>query len=95
MACTGIGSVHKRTGDVLAFIFNWSTVFILQPAAIAILALTFSQYLLSGIMTGSLFYCQCYVILQVLLLDRNLSEELVKIIAIIALCKLTFYEASS
>lgn len=52
----GIGSVHKRTGEALAFLCNWSTVFILQPTAIAVLALTFSQYLLSGVVNGNLFY---------------------------------------
>lgn len=88
---TGIGSVHKRLGDVLAFIFNWSTIFILQPAAIAILALTFSQYLLSGIMTGYLFTCQCNVIFQIcFLLDQNLSGELMRIIAIAALRTFNF-----
>lgn len=51
----GIGSVHRRLGDVLAFVFNWSTIFIAVPASIAILALTFSQYLLSEIMSGNLF----------------------------------------
>lgn len=82
---TGIGSVHKRLGDVLAFIYNWSTIFILSPAAIAILALTFSQYLLSEIITGNLFTRQCNVILQVFLLDQSLSEVLMRIIAIVAL----------
>ena len=48
----GIGSVNKRLGDVLAFIFNWSTMFILQPSAIAILVLTFTQYLLSEFTIG-------------------------------------------
>jgi len=91
---TGIGSVHKRTGEVLAFIFNWSTVFILQPTAIAVLALTFSQYLLAGIMNGSLFYCQCNAILYVFLLDHDPSEVLVKIIAISTLCASTFNESS-
>ncbi|CAF4100214.1 unnamed protein product [Rotaria socialis] len=46
----GIGSVHARTGDVLAFVFNWANTFILQPSTIAILSLTFSTYFLSGVM---------------------------------------------
>ncbi|CAF2178581.1 unnamed protein product [Rotaria magnacalcarata] len=46
----GIGSVHARIGDVLAFVFNWANTFILQPSTIAILSLTFSTYFLSGVM---------------------------------------------
>ncbi|CAF1300450.1 unnamed protein product, partial [Rotaria sordida] len=46
----GIGSVHLRTGDILAFIFNWANTFILEPLSVAILSLTFATYFLSGIM---------------------------------------------
>ncbi|CAF3800283.1 unnamed protein product [Rotaria sordida] len=46
----GIGSVHLRTGDILAFVFNWANTFILEPSSVAILSLTFSTYFLSGIM---------------------------------------------
>ncbi|UJR18649.1 hypothetical protein I4U23_005557 [Adineta vaga] len=46
----GIGSVHARTGDMLAFVVSWAKTFILQPSSTAILALTFSSYFLSGIM---------------------------------------------
>ncbi|CAF1121416.1 unnamed protein product, partial [Rotaria sordida] len=45
-----IGSVHLRTGDILAFVFNWANTFILEPSSVAILSLTFSTYFLSGIM---------------------------------------------
>ncbi len=48
----GIGSVHERTGEILAYLFNWTCALILKPAALAILTLTFSQYFLSGIMNG-------------------------------------------
>ncbi|CAF1292413.1 unnamed protein product [Rotaria sordida] len=82
---TGIGSVHKRTGEILAFIFNWSTIFILQPTGIAVVTLTFSQYLVFGIMNGNLFYCQCNVILQIFRLDHDPSEKLIKIISIVTL----------
>jgi amino acid transporter len=50
----GIGSVHQQTGAVLAYLYNWASAFILRPSSIAILALTFSQYILSGIMNGKL-----------------------------------------
>ncbi|CAF4125391.1 unnamed protein product, partial [Adineta steineri] len=46
----GIGSVHVRTGDVLAFLFSWASTFILKPSSIAVVTLTSSQYFLSGIM---------------------------------------------
>ncbi|CAF3726205.1 unnamed protein product, partial [Rotaria sordida] len=50
----GIGSVHLRTGDILAFIFNWANTFILEPLSVAILSLTFATYFLSGIMDSGL-----------------------------------------
>ncbi len=50
----GIGSAHPQTGAVLAYLYNWASAFILRPSSIAILALTFSQYVLSGIMNGKL-----------------------------------------
>ncbi|UJR36528.1 hypothetical protein I4U23_029249 [Adineta vaga] len=46
----GIGSLHARTGDILAYLFSWTNTFILKPSSIAVLTLTFSQYFLSGIM---------------------------------------------
>ncbi|CAF1122816.1 unnamed protein product [Rotaria sordida] len=48
----GIGSIHARTGDVLAFVFNWANTFILEPSMVAILSLTFGTYFLSGIMNS-------------------------------------------
>ncbi|CAF3395054.1 unnamed protein product [Rotaria sp. Silwood1] len=46
----GIGSVHERTGDILAYLFNWTNASILRPASVAVLAITFSRYFLLGIM---------------------------------------------
>ncbi|CAF3832093.1 unnamed protein product [Rotaria sordida] len=46
----GIGSVHERTGDVLAYLFNWTNAIILRPASLAVLTLTFSEYFLAGVM---------------------------------------------
>ncbi|CAF3120388.1 unnamed protein product [Rotaria sp. Silwood2] len=43
----GIGSVHERIGEILAYLFNWTSALILKPSSVAILALTFSQYFLS------------------------------------------------
>jgi len=54
----GIGSVHQRTGDVLAFLYVWTTTFIVKPSLISILARTFSQYILSAIMGSLSFACK-------------------------------------
>ena len=52
-SCLGIGSVHERTGDMLAYLFSWTNTFILNPSTIALLHLTFAQYFLSGLMHGT------------------------------------------
>lgn len=49
----GIGSVHQQTGEILAYLYNWSNTFILKPSTIAVLSLTFAQYFLSGFMDGN------------------------------------------
>ncbi|CAF3536823.1 unnamed protein product [Rotaria sp. Silwood2] len=46
----GIGSVHERTGDILAYLFNWTNTLILKPASAAVLTMSFAEYFLSGIM---------------------------------------------
>ncbi|CAF0777144.1 unnamed protein product [Rotaria sordida] len=48
----GIGSVHERTGDILAYLFVWTSVLVIKPASIAVGCLTFSQYFLSGILSN-------------------------------------------
>ena len=48
----GIGSVHARTGAVLAFLCNWAGTFILRPSGTAIVVLAGTQYLLSGVIDG-------------------------------------------
>ncbi|CAF5090352.1 unnamed protein product, partial [Rotaria sp. Silwood1] len=44
-----IGSVHARTGDVLAFLCSWAGTFILKPSGTAVVILAGTQYLLSGV----------------------------------------------
>ncbi|CAF3775299.1 unnamed protein product [Rotaria magnacalcarata] len=46
----GIGSVHERTGDILAYLFIWTSTLITIPSTIAVISLTFSRYFLSGVM---------------------------------------------
>ncbi|CAF1380893.1 unnamed protein product [Rotaria sp. Silwood1] len=48
----GIGSVHARTGDVLAFLCSWAGIFILKPSGTAVVILAGTQYLLSGVING-------------------------------------------
>ncbi len=48
----GIGSVHEQTGEILAYLYNWSSTFIVKPSSTAVLALTFAQYFVSGLMDG-------------------------------------------
>ncbi|CAF1101483.1 unnamed protein product [Rotaria sp. Silwood1] len=45
----GIGSVHERTGDILAYLFCWTNTFIMRPSSIAVLSLSSAQYFWSGI----------------------------------------------
>ncbi|CAF2801060.1 unnamed protein product [Rotaria sp. Silwood2] len=80
----GIGSVHERTGDILAYLFNWTNAFILRPASIAVLTLTFSEYFLAGIMDGklaSIHCCSCCTFTNIHL-DCGPPLELVKMLAI-------------
>jgi len=56
----GIGSIHKRTGDILAYLLIWTTIFVSKPSSIAILTLTFSRYFLSGIMDGNISFDDIY-----------------------------------
>ncbi|CAF2791731.1 unnamed protein product [Rotaria sp. Silwood2] len=46
----GIGSIHERTGDIFAYLFNWTNTLILKPASAAVLVMSFAEYFLSGIM---------------------------------------------
>ena len=70
IVCVGIGSVHQRTGEVLAFLFSWTNTFILKPSSIAVLVLTFSQYFLSGVMGGKTSHST---------IDPSLSVNLVRL----------------
>ncbi|CAF3044469.1 unnamed protein product [Rotaria sp. Silwood2] len=46
----GIGSIHERTRDIFAYLFNWTNTLILKPASAAVLVMSFAEYFLSGIM---------------------------------------------
>lgn len=83
----GIGSVHARTGDVLAYLFTWTITFVLKPTGIAVLTLTFAQYFLSGVMDGEWISCRPIAPYLDLHLACGPPEELVKMLAILAICR--------
>ena len=91
--CIGIGSVHARTGDILAYLFTWTITFVLKPSSLAVLTLTFSQYFLSGVMDGQLFSMNTFILdlHRYNRLDCGPPEELVKMLAILAICKLRIF----
>ncbi|CAF3762035.1 unnamed protein product [Rotaria socialis] len=78
----GIGSVHGRTGDILAYLFIWTSTLITTPSTIAVISLTFSRYFLSGVMGDSY-------------LDCGPSKELVTIFAIFTIRILLFFLSRS
>lgn len=43
--------MHKFFGPILAFIFAWVTVFLINPSSVAILSLSFAKYFISPILT--------------------------------------------
>jgi len=77
----GIGSVHGPTGDTLAYLFVWTSTFIIKPSSIAVITLTFSQYFLSGIMNSKIVFRK-KDFAKNKYLDCGPSEELVKLLAI-------------
>ncbi|CAF4892156.1 unnamed protein product, partial [Rotaria socialis] len=78
----GIGSVHGRTGDILAYLFIWTSTLITTPSTIAVISLTFSRYFLSGVMGDSY-------------LDCGPSKELVTLFAIFTIRILLFFLSRS
>jgi RsiW-degrading membrane proteinase PrsW (M82 family) len=83
----GIGSVHARIGDILAYLFTWTITFILKPSGIAVLTLTFAQYFLSGVMDGERISRLPFALDLDIHLACGPPEELVKMLAILAICR--------
>ncbi|XP_046455900.1 b(0,+)-type amino acid transporter 1-like isoform X1 [Daphnia pulex] len=46
------GPTHKFFGPMLAFIYAWVSIFLLSPSSVAILALSFAEYVSSPILTA-------------------------------------------
>lgn len=68
------GPLHKFWGHLPAFIYSWVMIVIIRPAEVAVIVLTFSEYL-------------CQPILDVLCIKdvENVNEKVVKAIAFVAL----------
>lgn len=76
------GPLHKYTGRLPAFICSWICVFLLRPAEVSIIILTFAKYSIqpfSELITG-------------LCPDTKLLE---KIVALLAICLITFINLTS
>nr|CAH0108377.1 unnamed protein product [Daphnia galeata] len=78
------GPLHKFFGPILAFIFAWVTVFLINPSSVAILSLSFAKYLSSPILTAVNF-CQ----------DDYLSYVLDRLLATICIGAITFVNCYS
>ncbi|RZC22676.1 b(0,+)-type amino acid transporter 1-like, partial [Asbolus verrucosus] len=69
------GPLHKFWGQLPAFIYSWVMIIIIRPAEVAVIILTFSEYL-------------CQPILDLLCIrNSEESEKVIKAIALVALGK--------
>ncbi|EFX85837.1 hypothetical protein DAPPUDRAFT_45522 [Daphnia pulex] len=76
------GPTHKFFGPILAFIFAWVTVFLINPSSVAILSLSFAKYFSSPILTAVNFCPDDYL---TYVLDRLLAT----------ICAITFVNCYS
>nr|CAH7757669.1 unnamed protein product [Callosobruchus chinensis] len=77
------GPVHKFWGHLPAFVYSWIMILVIRPAEVAILVLTFSQYL-------------CQPILDTLCMkDAADTDKMIKSLAIAALGVITYINVSS
>ncbi|XP_030766225.1 b(0,+)-type amino acid transporter 1-like [Sitophilus oryzae] len=77
------GPLHKFWGALPAFLYSWLMVVIIRPAEIAVIILTFSEYL-------------CQPIMDALSIDDPYtSEKAIKSIAIVALGVMTYINVRS
>ena len=52
LECAGaFGGLHKLVGPIPAYLFSWTNIILLRPAAQAILALAFATYVLQPFFT--------------------------------------------
>ncbi|XP_044014885.1 b(0,+)-type amino acid transporter 1-like isoform X2 [Aphidius gifuensis] len=77
------GPLHKYTGRLPAFICSWICVFLLRPAEVAVIILTFSEYFIQPLLTFMPDICP------------ESLEDLRKIIGLLALGLITFINMTS
>ncbi|CAG9821866.1 unnamed protein product, partial [Phaedon cochleariae] len=77
------GPLHKFWGNLPAFVYSWIMIVVIRPAEIAVLVLTFSQYLCQPILDA---FC---------LADEELRQKVIKAIALVALGITTYINVSS
>ncbi|XP_032796400.2 b(0,+)-type amino acid transporter 1 isoform X2 [Daphnia magna] len=78
------GKMHKFFGPILAFIFAWVTVFLINPSSVAILSLSFAKYFISPILTA-IHFCP----------DVYLSYVIDRLLATICIGLITFVNCYS
>ncbi|XP_056635372.1 b(0,+)-type amino acid transporter 1-like isoform X2 [Diorhabda carinulata] len=78
------GPLHKFWGPLPSFIYSWIMIMVIRPAEIAVLVLTFSQYL-----------CQPILEMFCFVNKEDMSENVYKIVAIAALGITTYINVSS
>ncbi|XP_060534790.1 b(0,+)-type amino acid transporter 1-like isoform X2 [Cylas formicarius] len=77
------GPLHPFWGRLPAFLYSWLMVVIIRPAEVAVIVLTFSEYL-------------CQPVLDVLCVeDRRDVGQVVKIVAVVALATITYINVAS
>lgn len=77
------GPLHKFWGNLPAFVYSWIMIFIIRPAEVAVIILTFAEYM-------------CQPILDVLCIqDYDETTKVVKAIALVALGIITYINISS
>ncbi|CAH1982054.1 unnamed protein product [Acanthoscelides obtectus] len=77
------GPLHKFWGHLPAFVYSWIMILVIRPAEVAILVLTFSQYL-------------CQPILDMLCMEDPVhADRMIKSLALAALGIITYINATS
>jgi L-type amino acid transporter 9 len=77
------GPLHKFWGHLPSFIYSWVMIIVIKPAEVAVIILTFSEYL-------------CQPILDLLCVNSaDANERLTKTVALVALGIITFINVSS
>ncbi|XP_076272347.1 b(0,+)-type amino acid transporter 1-like isoform X1 [Rhynchophorus ferrugineus] len=77
------GPLHKFWGPLPAFLYSWLMVVVIRPAEVAVIILTFSEYL-------------CQPVMDLLCMeDPEASQTVIKYIAIVALGLMTYINVAS